>query len=162
MTWQLFLKEYQPAIVGVVGFTGIILTLFVNAYISRKRASEAIEHERRILMRSLRAELQSHRKWLESAMNEDDAGYFLLPPIITPIYQANLSRLGLLPEDRIDHVIHGYAVLFHANNAIELMAISTDKLSIRRVEIDNFVRLKRLKQMIMPIIDLAIYQLSKK
>ena len=51
------IKEYQTLVVGALGFTGVILTLIMNARLNREQHTRQIEHERTGLKAALSTEL---------------------------------------------------------------------------------------------------------
>ena len=57
MDWPTLLKDYQSGLVGLLGFTGVIITLFVNAYLSRAQHRRVIAHDRRSVRAALLADL---------------------------------------------------------------------------------------------------------
>ncbi|MGF1621430.1 MAG: hypothetical protein ACFCUR_12545 [Rhodomicrobiaceae bacterium] len=59
-----FAKDFQSVGVGVgvAGFTGVIITLVVNAWLTRKQHERNVNHEHALVSRALLAELHRNRE----------------------------------------------------------------------------------------------------
>jgi hypothetical protein len=97
------LQKFQTGIVGLLGFTGVILTLFTNAWIARRQARDTRNHERETLARALLAELSSHRRSIARNVEEvtkraeEGTGSLLAPAITnTLLFDASVARFGLV------------------------------------------------------------------
>lgn len=110
MTLLQFLTTFQSAIVGLVGFIGVIVTLFVNARISRRRVDEARDHDRDTLVRALVAELKQCQNDAERIVNvlEGQDEWIVLRRIRVPIFESNLSKLGLIQTEKLDLILYAY------------------------------------------------------
>ncbi|HEY1897011.1 MAG TPA: hypothetical protein VGG62_12090 [Terracidiphilus sp.] len=56
-----FVQQYQTLIVGILGFTGVMATLAINAWLARKAERRKIEHETRVLRIALTEEMKVQR-----------------------------------------------------------------------------------------------------
>ena len=56
-----FVRQYHTLIVSALGFMGVMATLVMNAYLSRRQHLRKIEHDRKVLRLALRAELKMLR-----------------------------------------------------------------------------------------------------
>ena len=65
-----FLKEFQTAIVGIIGFSGVIIAQFVNASLSRKQIDRNLEQKRTALKISLLAELRFFKGMFEQGLSD--------------------------------------------------------------------------------------------
>lgn len=118
-------QTYQTAIVGAVGFLGVILTLVANAAIARRQGREAREHETSVVVRALRAELRSCREAAREALDgfsDGSSNELLVPPTETRVFDANISRLGLLPTDALDTVLVAFLALKEFDRALVLFS----------------------------------------
>jgi hypothetical protein len=84
------LVKFQQAIatvtVGLIGFAGVILSLSVNAWLDRRKRTEAIELERRNIRAALESELRIIKRSMTDALatlekGEDDGSGAVLFPI---------------------------------------------------------------------------------
>jgi hypothetical protein len=99
-----FIKTYQTLIVGVLGFAGVVATLFINAWRQRKTERRRIEHETRALRIALIEEMKAQRNALvhsaegaKEAKNTSGGGSALTPlRRWSNIFDGSLDKLGLL------------------------------------------------------------------
>ena len=126
------LAKFQTGLVGLIGFTGVITTLIVNARLERRRLREAREHERNTLTRALLAELRSHHLSVEAndqqVRRADPTEYptLILPAHNpTPVFDANIARLGLLSDKQIDPVLRAYLLIKEHDRKLELITVRT-------------------------------------
>ncbi len=111
--WYQLFKDFQYILVGLIGFSGVIITLVVNARISRKARKEAADSERRALRAALFAELGFNKtryaNMIETlnAMKGDRMGM----PIDTvdTFYYGMIDRLGILSPQELTAIIPAYA-----------------------------------------------------
>jgi|GEM_PF-3518150 len=109
-------RQFQTLIVGVVGFTGVIITLAVNARLARKQHERQIQHDSRVLRIALRAELsaiaETYRdriKSLSGPPGEWEGASLTLDPM-TDFYKRMIDRVGLLSSTEIRLVRQAYAL----------------------------------------------------
>ncbi|MGH6912114.1 MAG: hypothetical protein ACREH3_00210 [Geminicoccales bacterium] len=111
------LEKFQAGIVGVLGFAGVIITLVVNACITRRHARETRSHERETLARALLAELSSQRRSVKDNVEIFEKagrgkGELLVPAIAkAAVFNANVSHLGRLSAVQVGPVLEAYIVL---------------------------------------------------
>lgn len=110
--YLVLLKEWQTLGTGIIGFAAVILTLVVNAALGRKQQNEQRCHEREVLRSSLVEELKIQREALQGNVEEmraesDDPQSDWSIPLdrMDDVFQANLSRLGLLSTEEVSKVI---------------------------------------------------------
>lgn len=112
-----FAERFQTAIVGIIGFAGVVLTIRMNAKAARMQQERQIESDRRALRRALCAELEYVRVCFQ-AVCEGNTNWTSgkpasicvpnLPP--TPIYTNAIGKIGLLSEREIAAVVKAYNV----------------------------------------------------
>src|SRR5690606_22562409 len=97
-------KDFQTVIVGLIGFSGVIFTLYTNARLSRKQHERNISHEKEILKAALHAELELARRTFLligtpiSERNDmegigEDTGAFFPEYYSQSIYQSLISKI---------------------------------------------------------------------
>jgi hypothetical protein len=121
--WYHVVKDFSGLIgtvlTGTVGFTGVMLTLRTNARNAEAVRQSDIAHERETLRVALRseltvlcAELKLHLQTIDnlrqttgtSTVPSQSSSYSL-----ARVYNANLARLGLLSNDKVNAVVAAYS-----------------------------------------------------
>ena len=107
---------------------GVILTLVVNAWIVRRQVRNQRDHESDTLARALLAELRIyHQVFSEDVQIPTEHGPTeseLLVPTAggTPVFDANVARLGLLRGEQIGPVLEAYMCLWEFDRALVLFS----------------------------------------
>ena len=108
-------ERFQTALVGVLGFAGVILTLLHNARETKRQGERALRNEQASVFSALHAELTVHRGTLHEAVaafqtpRGSAAGKFIIPVTSEfPVYDALLPRIGILPSHKVRAVIYAY------------------------------------------------------
>lgn len=110
-TWYEKFKDFQ----SLLGFGGVILTLWWNAKLKRDEHKRVVDHQRTTLLAALRAELNASRKhYLTSLISLRDAGddkaiIFCEPP--RQVFDRSIEKLGLLTSEQTEGLIHTYQLL---------------------------------------------------
>ncbi len=112
----LIFKDFQSLIVGIIGFSGVMLTLYINARIGRTNIKNGIEHERNMLKNALSSELDFSLTLFQKMVTPSNmAGQKVnaFYPEETPqlVYKAFISKLGLLSSEQAAAVITAYALI---------------------------------------------------
>ena len=127
MTYELF-KDFQSALVGVVGFIGVILTLVGNAWLSRRQHRVEQDQSRLVVEAGLREEL---RAFLEMALRnvqslgnwDSDRNLNLNVPRIRPLVSERLIQdLGLLEADKAQAALKGVMTVREMHRKLTLLA----------------------------------------
>lgn len=110
------LQTYQTIIVGLIGFTGVIITMIANAKIQRNQIDRKIEHEKNSLRVALKSELvinkQIYELRIEQLINVSQGRNSLIPnKIFDGVYQKLLSQIGLLTEEEVKKVIQAQLLM---------------------------------------------------
>ena len=122
-------QRYQGLVAAIIGFGGIIVTLIVNAWLTRKQAQYNVDREAAGLRRALEAELGVISKSLQASVNAiqealTDGSTSILVPLteLTSIFDASTSRLGLLDRDQIGALVKSYALVKELPVRIRLLS----------------------------------------
>ena len=120
-----FLDQFQTAIVGVVGFAGVILTLRHNAKLAKSERLERLEQERETVRVALLTELsivrlsiQENTKAVVEAIEYNaervdglKTGMLLQPEPMTSAYNAFLPKIGLLGLETLRPAMYAYLAI---------------------------------------------------
>ena len=134
-----FAKDFQSVGVGIVGFTGVIVTLVVNAWLTRNQHERGVRHERALIRRATLVELRRYRESAEANIKHidglNDDGGLLMPTHPTiPVYDNHFDRIVHLSESEIDAVLDAYSKIKSLPEIIKLAL----KLSVpRENQIEN-------------------------
>jgi hypothetical protein len=126
MDWLALAEKFQTAIVGAVGFAGVIATLVTNARVARLAREATINHEREALRIALREELKvAHNGLVMGERNfqlaDQPAGELLIPTqSMTAIFNELLDKLGLLGGDQLQQTLDAYLSLQQMNSTLLL------------------------------------------
>ena len=125
-------KDFQTLIVGVLGFSGVIYTMRVNSRLSREQHERNITHEREIMKKALRAELQLIQKVFtdnskESPDNSEESDTFFPEKTYIDVYQAFVGKLGLLSLEQASAVIKAYTLTEEAPTRLRLLSTGHDQ-----------------------------------
>lgn len=135
------LQGWIQIAIGMAGFIGVIATLFVNAWLSRRAHEREIGHQRTILRRAIAEELRRCLGLLRNLgvqLSSLQAGSILIPPLPPrTVYDALVPSLGLLSPDEIAAVIRAYDAVSVFNAKVGLFGTFEEKtpsLSYVRIE----------------------------
>ena len=136
------LQQFQTSLVGVLGFTGVILTMVVNAKTQRNLQSAQREHAIRALRIALLVELKANVQMYESRIGDfskaDGTHHALIPSKATNnIYQSSLANIGLLSTQEVEAVLRAYLLVEEMPYRLRLLA-GTDNVGGYK---DEFIRL---------------------
>ena len=95
------LEKYQTLFVGLIGFAGVIATLFQNARLNRKQHERDLLHERTTLRQAMISELRILEDTFDDRSKTKAGGEYqdwLVPARVSDsVYQAFLPRIGIIP-----------------------------------------------------------------
>ncbi len=164
-----YVERFQTAIVGVLGFAGIIITLIVNARLARL-ARERMRHDERASIRAaLMAEMKIIKDSLEYAIEnikkgeEDGSGGLLVPTDpISDAYDALIPRVGVLPPEEVGKVMLAYLSVREMRKNL-LLILGASVFDQHRVEVPrkSFDVLEGMLSNLVPKLDEAINCLSR-
>lgn len=126
-----FLSDFQTLIAGLIGFTGVIITLLINAWLSRRQHYRAIEHETGTIRTALIAELELIEKSFQdksvpSKDGEKPSDAFHPGSTPQPIFDNFIEKIGLLSSEEVSAVIEAYTMVNEAPSRIQLLFAGHD------------------------------------
>ena len=122
------LTRFQTLVVGVLGFGGVILTLFFNARLARRQRSDEREHERRVYRAALRVELQALRDvYTDRATMLETAPRGCLVPARagTEVFDRLLDKIGLLSPEESAVVLRAFVLAKELPGRVRLLEADT-------------------------------------
>ena len=145
-------ETYQTFFTGLLGFTGVIITMIVNARTQRKLQEYRIEHEKMSLRTALKSELVANKNSYElriNQLNEPDHenDHVLIPnKTIDGIYRTLLDKIGLLTEDEVEKILNAYLLMAELPYNIRILA-GTDNIGGYQNEFIR-IREKNIQQVV--------------
>ena len=126
-----YLKCYQTFIVGFLGFSGVIITIYMNSKVSRDQHNRLIKHERNSVRTALYSELEVIRKTFEDRckMDEETGGLgaaFFPEEISNLVYVNFINKIGLLSTSEIEEVIVAYSLISDLPIRLKLLSVGHD------------------------------------
>ena len=124
-TW---IEGHQNLTVGIIGFVGVIFTLWFNARQAREQRRDERHHECQTLRVALIAELKINKESLEGNIDGIDVTrktgvYFMPTDLMNDAYRAFTDRIGLLSEAEVRKVMYAYLALQTYNAKLFLIGV---------------------------------------
>ena len=137
-----FLEKFQTLLVGLLGFTGVIVTMAVNARSHRKLQIRQQQHEAQTIRVALLAELKTNRDMYENRLrdfSESPGEHHAVVPskVINSLYRTLLPKIGLLSVEEVDLVHTAYLLLEELPYRLRLL-VGTDNVQGLN---DEFIRI---------------------
>lgn len=137
-------ETFQTFITGLLSFTGVIITMVVNAENQRELQIRQIKHDVRSLRVALKSELLANKKSYEGRIQQfnepSDYADALIPNnTVDGVYQTLLNKIGLLSEEEVENVHNAYLLMGDLPYRLRILA-GTDNIGGHN---DEFIRLKR-------------------
>lgn len=168
-------ERFQTAIVGIIGFAGVVLTIRANAKAAREHQERRIESDARALRRALCAELEIIRVYFEEVCEgktnrkTGEPAYICVPNFPpTQIYANAIDKIGLLTECEVAAVVEAYNAMREVSMKVKFLFFlrpesgrPIDNIDQICVETSNFKHVVRIYQNFLPCIDKAIATLQK-
>lgn len=169
-----FIKTYQTIFVGLLGFSGVIITMLANAKIQRIQYERSLGHEARSLRVALKSELIASRDAYKNRIDQfKEDGEFktaLIPnKSIDKIFNELLTKIGVLTEPEVEKVLRAYALMSELPYRVRIL-VGTDNVGGYN---DEFIRVNEeyqkavqgIHEAVLPVIIEAIssieYELQK-
>jgi hypothetical protein len=123
-----FFYRFQTAIVGILGFAGVIVTIRQNANLVRRQYQREIDHEKNALRVALCSELEAIRRTYDDRINlckvHREQGPVLIPIVVeNRIYLKLNEKLGLLSGEEIAAVIEAYSLVSELPDRLKLLEL---------------------------------------
>lgn len=163
------LVKFQTSIAALLGFTGVIVTLIVNARNTRGQVEDNRRHEQETLRRALLAELEMHRETIaknaeqvrKNADGDNDGMYH--PFLATPIFDQSMTRLGTLDLDNLKAVLNAFGVVRGFNRRLIFLtddpaATLSDTTWVPAAKVKTLLR---MLETLLPPVDAGIVALQK-
>ncbi|MDF1628104.1 MAG: hypothetical protein P1U84_17610 [Parvibaculaceae bacterium] len=127
MTWIDFAKDFQTAIVGIIGFTGVIFAQLLNAHLTRKRDDASQRRKRDAVTAAFEVEIKQFRNFFLQLdpKKPPEKGNLALRPrsrrIVTPMLMIDI---GLINTTSLDDVLYALLVIDALDNQSSVFASS--------------------------------------
>lgn len=119
--------EANPTLtVGILGFLGVMGTLWFNAWLARRQRREELRHERQTLRAALIEELKiiqkGNTKNIEKYSDPPKPTDITVPTdIMDDVYRAFTRHIGLLSPGEVQKVMLAYLSIRHVNSLFLVM-----------------------------------------
>jgi hypothetical protein len=105
-------QRFQTILVGILGFGGVILTLWYNAHAARRQGERVLKNEQASICAALHAELTIRRDSIQKGIADFGAnrvGEIVIPiKPMSAVYHALLPRIGVLSSRKVRVVMYAY------------------------------------------------------
>lgn len=164
------LQTYQILITGLLGFTGVIITMLWNAKAQRDQFERNIKHETNSLRAAIKSELKANKQAYElriKQFNETSEYSDALVPskLINAIYRELVNKIGLLTDEEIEAIIEVYALMAELPYSMRIL-VGTDNVGgfnneFIRVTKDKQDLVKKMHEKDLPAINKAMSTIGK-
>ena len=161
-----FYERFQTAIVGVLGFAGVIIALISNARLVRRDRLEALRQERAALRTALVEELKILKLSLEDGIQkleeqDDRSGAIVPTDPMSDVYNAFVPRIGILTSQEVKKVMWAYLSVREFRKNLVLLP-GTTVVDQHRVAVlgQSFAPFLEMQRNLLPLLDDAIRSLS--
>jgi hypothetical protein len=124
------IKDFQTAIVGVIGFLGVIWTIRQNASLAReietRKLKNIIDGARKIVIEELKAFLRIYENGLKGFEPKQDEN-LLIPRFKRFISPDVMSEIALLTNDQAQAAIQALLTIDEMDRSVSLLAKHTDE-----------------------------------
>ena len=139
MTLWTWIQEHPNLTVGIIGFVGVIFTLWFNAWQAREQRRDERRLDRETLRAALIEELKINRAAMVSNLESVDETlesqrYFVPTDLMDDAYRVFTDRIGLLSQAEVSKVMYAYLSLRSYNAKLFLVGVPTHT-SPRHVEV---------------------------
>jgi hypothetical protein len=134
------IKDFQSGLVGVLGFAGVIITLWWNAHLSEQTRLQELNQTRQTLQSALHQELWSVRQELrniERYASDKSLKSFQFTLEKPYVYRTPIKDIGILKPEMARGVIRGHRDLYLVINLIRGMAKNPDR-AVATIEAAQF------------------------
>ena len=136
-------EKFQELIGTLVGFAGVMLTLWFNARQERQQHQRQVEHERSAIRAMLLAELKRNSEAFADnieRLTEGPAARSLIVPTksVVEIYDRLLDRVGFLAPSEVQPVTNAYMMIRAIPDRLSL-AIANTEYEPPQVVVDHYI-----------------------
>lgn len=140
-------ETYQTFFTGLLGFTGVIITIVVSAKHQTKLQSRQIKHEARSLRVALKSELVANKKSYEDRIQQfndrSDFSHALVPNnTVDHVFRTLLNKIGLLSEEEVENILKAYLLIAELPYRLRIL-VGTDNVGGLN---DEYIRLNKDQQ----------------
>lgn len=161
-----FFTKYQTFLVGLLGFLGVMATLWWNARQARAAREETVRHERATLRTAMIEELRlvkgAFELRIEQTARDSRADFSYVPkrlPIL--IYDRLLDRIGILSSSEVAAIMHAYGIVQQLPDRLRLISKTPeDNPDFFEVESEQFEMLRGIHERYLQVVDEAIRKLE--
>jgi len=156
------LKDFQSGIVGLLGFSGVIITLWWNARLARNAREQQISQARSTIRTAMREELECVQEELvniDKGLRRKSAGpaqFTLEEPYV---YRALVKDIGVLEPEQAQAVIRVHRDLYLLLRSIREVADDPDK-PIAQINREGFPEAARYVSAALHETDIAVKALA--
>lgn len=158
-------SRYQTFFVGLLGFLGVMATLWWNARLARAARTATIDHDRAVIRTALQEELKAIKSAFVSRveiLEEAEGGS--TPQILVPadslitIYDRLVERLGLLSAEEVRLVLRAYLTAREVPGKLRLLSLQRSNEARGYMVIDrkHFSGIRQLHLGCIGVLDAAI------
>ena len=162
------IKDFQPFVVGALGFSGVMYTLRRNSRLSLEQHERNVKHEREVLRTALRAELEltqntfSRNSSIQDESLAVNSAYYPIETY-TKVYDQYIGKLGLLTTEEISAVIKAYTIILETPMPLSFLSdhqSSYDKRGYIFIEAKNRNTAAAMYKSFLPSIEIALEKLA--
>lgn len=151
-----FIKQYQIFCAGIMGLSGVVITILANGYYSRKQYARDIQKQKASISAAIKAELEVNRSTFEERIKaiEKAPGKFCMPvKQFMDVYQKNLDKIGILDAEQVRRIVSTYLLIEEVPYFAQFHAIDRD---------DNYIVFDQSKiQSVKKILIERLYEIQK-
>jgi hypothetical protein len=161
-----YVLQFQTLIAGLVGFSGVILTLAFNAYLSRAQEERRVNRDRSSLRIALIEELKVQRDALVRDVESMSAAEDGVLPIqrYSDAFDRSMDRLGMLGDVEVNAIFAAYCPLRALTPKLRLLGLLSGQPSAdghwAQVSQNNLDTVRKMHQSHIPPIEAAILVLQ--
>ena len=157
------IQPFQTLVVGIIGFAGVIFTLWFNASQNRNQRHDERRHESHALRVALIEELKITRESIAHNLANIDTSQDAFVPTdpMDDAYRAFTHKIGLLSNFEVEKVMYAYLTLRTYNAKLFLIGVPVESNS-RHVKIpaQNLKVLAAMFEKLLEPIDQAIHAMG--
>jgi hypothetical protein len=161
------LKTYQTVFTGILGFTGVIITMLANAKMQRNQQERNNRHRANSIRVALKSELNSNKLIYEMRIEQiggtrEDQSILVPSRIQDNVYRELLKDIGLLSEGEVEKILDAYGLVSELPYKMKIISNSKSsegepiQLDGKRLSI-----VKGMHEVVVPKIVEAIGEINK-